>query len=191
MPTGRPTTRPGRRGFLKAAAGVAVGCGRAATEQPAPPPPVEDLPLYDQDALQVFDDSIAPEVFGLQVERSKPAKDPLLKRRCKAADHIARVKLRTILEERFAESLRYRIVVQPLGEPLVGGALPSELELTVGRASPSLSMLRSMSVEAVGAKFILLLKRYQLNSEPVLHFRGEPDQDNVLAAILQANTTEP
>jgi hypothetical protein len=166
-----------------------AGCARSVTDHVTRS--TEQLPAYDQEAAQVFDDSIAPEVFGLQVERTNPVKDRLLHQRSQAADHISRVKLRTILEERFAESLRYRIVVQPLGSPIRGDALPAELELTVGRASPSLSMLRSMSVEAVGAKFILLLKRYQLNSEPVFHFRGEPDKGDVLAAIRQANTTEP
>lgn len=191
MPTGR--FRANRERCLLHLVGTLslASCSGPSTEQAASAQPTEQLPVYDQEAAQVFDDSIAPEVFGLQVERTNPAKDRVLRARSRGADHITRVKLRTILEERFAESLRYRIVVQPLEEPIFGGTLPAELELTVGRASPSLSMLRTMSVEAVGAKFILLLKRYQLNSEPVFHFRGEPDQADVLAAIRQANTTEP
>lgn len=189
MPTGRFRTRPWR-GLLRMVATLSlVSCSRSPNQASAQP--TEQLPVYNQEAAQVFDDSIAPEVFGLQVERMNPAKDHVLRERSRGADHISRVKLRTILEERFAESVRYRIVLQPLGEPLFGDALPAKLELTVGRASPSLIMLRSMSVEAVGAKFILLLKRYQLNSEPVFHFRGEPDQADVLAAIRKATTTEP
>jgi hypothetical protein len=193
MPTGRLRASTRRRRLLCTVAllPALLGCSAPAAERATAEQPAEGLPVYDQEAAQVFDDSIAAEVFGLEVERTNPATDQVLRRRCGEADHIARVKLRTILEERFADSLRYRIVVQPLGTPILGDVLPAELELTVGRASPSLSMLRSMSVEAVGAKFVLLLKRYQLNGEPVLHFRGEPDQANVLAAIRQANTTEP
>ncbi len=159
---------------------------RATAEHPA-----VELPLYDQQAARIFDDSIAAEVFGLQVDRPDPSNDSLLRQRSQEADHVLRVKLRTIREERFDESLRYRIVVQALGRPLVGEAVAGDLELSVGRASPSLSMLRSMSVEAVGAQFILLLKRYQLNEEVVFHFRGEPDQETILKAIHQANTPEP
>lgn len=170
---------------------LVVGCGASTAEPATLEEPAEHLPTYDQEAARIFDDSIAPEVFGLQVERANPARDSVLRERSQSADHVARVKLRTILEERFDDSLRYRIIVQPLGEPILGAALPEELELTVGRASPSLSMLRSMSVEAVGAKFILLLKRYQINGEPVFHFRGEPDQGNVLAAIQRTNTPKP
>ena len=197
MPTGRLNTgqlktgRARRWVCLFTCVLALPSCGRSEVERATAEEPAENLPSYDPEAARVFDDSIAPEVFGLQVERVKPSKDRLLSERVRAADHVARVKLRTILEERFADSLRYRIVVQPLGPAIVGGALPPELELTVGRASPSLSMLRSMSVEAVGAKFILLLKRYQLNDEPVLHFRGEPDQDEVLDAIRQASIPEP
>lgn len=191
MPTGRFKTWRGCWALVCAASMLDLSCAKTAAEQATAERPAQALPPYDTEAAQVFDDSIAPEVFGLQVERSNPAKDELLRRRAQTADHVARVKLRTILEERFADSLRYRIVVQTLGAPIAGEALPPELELTVGRASPSLSMLRSMSVEAVGAKFILLLRRYQLDSEPVLHFRGEPDQGDILAAIQQASTPEP
>lgn len=193
MPTSRPRGAAKWRRVLGGTMllSLLVACGSSAEPRATAEQPTEELPAYDQEAARVFDDSIAPEVFGLQVERPNPAKDPLLRERSHVADHVARVKLRTILEERFDDSLRYRIIVQPLGEPILGAALPEELELTVGRASPSLSMLRSMSVEAVGAKFILLLKRYQLNGEPVFHFRGEPDQGNILAAVQRANTPKP
>lgn len=193
MPTSRPRGATDWRRVLGGTVLLLgfIACGSSAEPRATAERPAEELPAYDQEAARVFDDSIASEVFGLQVERPNPAKDPLLRQRSRVADHVARVKLRTILEERFDDSLRYRIIVQPLGEPILGAALPEELELTVGRASPSLSMLRSMSVEAVGAKFILLLKRYQLNGEPVFHFRGEPDQSNVLAAVQRANTPKP
>jgi hypothetical protein len=144
------------------------------------------LPPYDENAATLFDDSIAPEVFGLGAQRPSARSERLLQQRSVQADHVARVKLRTIREERFDEALRYRLVFEPLGDPIAGPKLPPDVEVSVGRASPSLSTLRSMSVEAVGTKFILLLKQYQLNSEPVLHFRGEPDRADVTAAILQA-----
>lgn len=185
------TSRPIRRlGWIAAVVTLLGACrageGRATAEQPA-----AELPVYDREASRVFDDSIAPEVFGLEVDREDPNKDPLFTRRSREADHVLRVKLRTIREERFDGSLRYRIVVQPLGPPIMGEPLAEELELNVGRASPSLSMLRSMSVEAVGAKFILLLKRYQLDQDLVFHFRGEPDREGIVEAIRRANAPTP
>lgn len=162
-----------------------VACASAVV-QPTESRAEGHLPPYDENAAALFDDSISPEVFGLGAQRSTPQTERLLRERSRQARHVARVKLRTIREERFDEALRYKVVFEPLGEPLVGPPLPPEIELSVGRASPTLSTLRSMSVEAVGTKFILLLKQYQLNSEPVLHFRGEPDRPEVTTAILQA-----
>jgi hypothetical protein len=173
-------------GVMLGLAACRSGEGRATADQPA-----AELPAYDREAARVFDDSIAPEVFGLQVDREDPNQDPLFIQRCREADHVSRVKLRTIREERFDGALRYRIVVQPLGPALAGEPLKDELELNVGRASPSLSMLRSMSVEAVGAKFILFLKRYQLDQELVFHFRGEPDRETIVQAIRRANAPTP
>jgi hypothetical protein len=166
-----------------------LACGTSS--KGTPEVPVEDLPAYDATAVRIFDDSIAPEVFGLQVDRTDLEKDPRFKQRAEEADHVLHVKLRTIREERFEDALRYRIVVQPLGEPLFGGPVAGELELSVGRASPSLSMLRSMSLEAVGAKFLLLLKRYRLKDEPVLHFRGEPESPAIIEAIRRVRSPAP
>jgi hypothetical protein len=160
-------------------------CGPAA-KTPLAATATTGLPPYDAAAAVLFDDSIAPEVFGLGVQRPTPHAARVLNDRSKLADTVARVKLRTIREERFDESLRYKVVFEPLGDPLAGAPLPADVELSVGRASPSLSTLRSMSVEAVGTKFVLLLKQYQLNSEPVLHFRGEPDRSEITEAILKS-----
>lgn len=178
-----------RRWWVPLLLTLPLACG--ASSKATPEVPVEDLPTYDAAASRVFDDSIAPEVFGLQVDRTDSEKDPLFKQRCEEADHVLHVKLRTIREERFEDALRYRIVVQPLGQPIVGGPMVGELELSVGRASPSLSMLRSMSLEAVGAKFLLLLKRYRLKDEPVLHFRGEPESPAIIEAIRRVRSPAP
>lgn len=163
-----------------------LGCGASPAATPDGIATEPNLPPYDSAAASLFDDSISPEVFGLGAQRPTPYTDRLLKKRSEQANHVARVKLRTIKEERFDDALRYKVVFEPIGEPLAGPPLPKDVELLVGRASPSLSTLRSMSVEAVGTKFILLLKQYRLNSEPVLHFRGEPDRTEITTAILKA-----
>lgn len=187
-----PLDRTRRRGLgplLGVLLTCATACGSASSAPPALLPAGSNLPTYDESAAALFDDSIAPEVFGLGEQRPTAHSRQLLQRRSQQASHVTRVKLRTIREERFGDELRYKVVFEPLGEPLAGPQLPHDVEVSVGRASPSLSMLRSMSVEAVGAKFILLLKQYQLNSEPVLHFRGEPDRTEITTAILQARKT--
>lgn len=186
IPTGRPIALALLAVLAASPSGCAGGKVRADAEVP-----VQELPVYDATQAHLFDDSIAPEVFGLEVDRIPPKQDKQLLKRSQQADHVSRVKLRTIREERFGDTLRYRIVVQPLGPPLVGGPVHSqgeeEIELTVGRASPSLSLLRSMTVEVVGARFVLLLKRFQLNGEQVLHFRGEADEEAIIDAIVAAN----
>ncbi len=181
-----------------------LGCGAANSGPATAEVPTQDLPVYDGEQARWFDDSISPAVFGLDVDRAPPKQDKVLLERSRRADHVQRVRLRTIREERFDGIVRYKLVVQRIGGPLAGTPLqaipsedgvvdeqapPDEVELTVGRASPSLSLLRSMTVEVVGARFILFVKRFQLNGEQVLHFRGEPDQDDVVEAIAAANAT--
>lgn len=157
--------------------------------------PTQDLPVYDTAQAHLFDDSIAPEVFGLKVDGIPPEQDKQLLKRSMQADHALRVKLKTIREERFGDTVRYRIVLRPVGPPLFGAPVTtdgeSELELMVGRASPSLSLIRSMSVEVVGAQFVLLLKRFQMNGEQVLHFRAEADEEPIVRAILGASALSP
>jgi hypothetical protein len=153
--------------------------------------PIEQLPPYTAEAQEIFDDSLAPEVFGIKVERRSFLTEPHFETRARTADHVFRAKLLTIASDRVADQVRYKLVFQPVGEPLVGSKIGGEVELMVGRGSSSLNMLRSMAPDAVGRTSLLLVRRYRLNMDRVLHFRGEPDTPEAVLAVQEARKRRP
>lgn len=142
--------------------------------------PVDELPPYTAHAAESFDDSLAPPIFGVQHSQGRSDIPP--PELIRSADYVGLVRLTTITRLRGGVRTRYRIVLQPL-ENFAGTDPESPLEVTVGLASPSVGLLRSFDTEAVGRKFIILLKRYRANGEAVWHFRGFAETDDALAAI--------
>lgn len=143
--------------------------------------PVDRLPPYTAEAAELFDDSLTPEIFGVE-QRNDVTEEEVFSDLVKAADHIARVRLTTVARSRAGRRTRYLIVLQPL-DVIAGPEPESPLEVSVGLASPSTGLLRALDTEAVGKKFIVFLKRYRANGEPVWHFRGITDTADALAAI--------
>lgn len=163
------------------------GAGACSPSPAAPETPdeVAELPPYDAEAAEVFDDSIAPEIFGFRVDRSNLMSDKALAQRVREAERIQEVRLTTIQQDKMGSVLRYVLLVSPVAAPLAGESIPADYEVRVGAGSPSLSLIRSMDVELVGKRFILFLKSFRKANQLVVHFRGEPNSDAFRTAITQ------
>jgi hypothetical protein len=159
---------------------LAPGCG---SDTPAEVP-VDQLPPYTAEQAALYNDALAPQIFGIE-SLAAPEKKLKIGDLVEHADTVARTKLITVTRTRTPSDgrVRYLLVVQPLGEPLAGQPLPASLELTVGLGSPSLSLLRTMDTEVVGSKFILFLKRYRAHGQSTLHFRAEVDSAELADTI--------
>lgn len=156
-----------------------IGCGT-----PEPHISVADLPPYTAEEAHLYDDSIASEVVDGQAPGSEPS--PPFVERVIHADLIVPVKLVAINVERSADAVRYQLVADPSGEPLHGFIGEGPLELAVGRASPSLALLKAMDTQLVGRDLIVIARRYQREGEIVVHFRAEPDTLEVREAVREA-----
>ena len=182
---------PRRRLLCSLLTGVclaASACGGSGQELPQVP--LQELPPYTEDEQRIFDDSIAPEVFGLSVERTSYVDEPEFVERVQFADYITRAKLQTVTADSVKDRPQYRVVLTLLGEPIAGLAPRRQIELVVGRASPSLNLLRSMATDAVGRTTIVFVREYRLNEQRVLHFRSEPDSQDVLDAVREVRSRE-
>jgi hypothetical protein len=173
---------------------MAAMCGCLVLSFACAPPPVantadelavEDLPPYDAEAAELFDDSVAPEVFGFKVDRSSVLNDSIFRERVAKADQIQAVRLSTIQQDKVGLAVRYRLILAPLPPALAGEPLSPETELQVGLGSPSLNLIRSMDLELVGKEFIVLLKAFRLSGKAVWHFSAEPNTAPIRDAILK------
>jgi hypothetical protein len=165
--------------ILALALGGPGGCGgHAASAADA------DLPPYTPEAAVLFDDVLAPAVFGFDPEGRAPARDPKLKERTRQADFVAPSRVETVsrvggLEHKGA----YEVTLVVSGPPLVGEPGSAPLVLYVPSTSPSYSWVDGAGARWVGSRLLLFGRYYRDGAAVVLHFRGEPDTPDVRASV--------
>lgn len=164
--------------FLLAAALVA-GCGP--TPSRAPPPSAGGLPGYDAREQQLFDDTLAPELFGGAPDASEP-----LQARARFAEGIVPCQVRTVTRDASGETESFLVDVAPSGAALKGPDPQGSLSLTIPRTSASFALVRSVDSSLVGARLLLFYKRYWSGQDAILHWRAEADTPRVRQVIEQA-----
>ena len=87
------------------------------------------------DFRRLFDDSVAPEIFGFKVDRSNVLKDSVFQERVGKADQIQAVRLSTIQQDKAGLVVRYRLILSPLPPALAGEPLSPETD--TGVAGPA------------------------------------------------------
>ncbi len=178
----KPASRLKLLGALLAATCV---CGCWGSTNPSERP-LEELPTYEAEPAQWFDDSLSPSIFGLP-EGPDVTRASYWEQLVQSADYVSRVRLTTVTRARTGDQVSYRVVLRPVGSAIRGPEMEDEIEVRVGLDSPSIGLLHSLDTEAVGKKFIVFLKRFRANDQSTWHFRGVPESAKTLEAIELVN----
>jgi len=159
----------------------AAGCSgaRGASETPASRPVG-----YSPEEAVLFDDVLAPAVFGFDPEGRNPARDPKLRERTRRADFVAAARVETVsrvggIENRGA----YEITLAPAAPSLIGDVGTAPIVLRVSSTSPSYAWVDGAGVKWVGSRLVVFGRRYRDGNATTLHFRCEPDTAEVRAAV--------
>jgi hypothetical protein len=159
--------------------GGALGCGGR-----QPPAKHPDPVLYTPEAAVLFDDVLAPAVFGFDPQGRHPASDPKLRERTRQAEFVVPTRVETVSRTGgFAHKGAYEVVLVASGPPLVGLSTDSPFVLHVASTSPSYSWVDGAGTGWVGSRLLLFARRYRDGGVIQLHFRGEPDTPEVRAAV--------
>lgn len=137
------------------------------------------LPEYTPEEAALFDDVLAPPLFGVDIVEAPPSRDKKLMVRAQRADFVAQVRVATIT----CDGAAFRLTLEPTAPPLVGTFPASQVDVLVRPGSPSYGLLNANRHTWVNTRLILFGRRYSLAGEPVLHFRGEPDTPEVRTAV--------
>jgi hypothetical protein len=166
---------------LAVAALGAVSCGPSRDGSSVP---VSSLPAYSPEAAVLFDDVLAPAVFGFDPEGRDPARDPKLRDRTRLAEFVAVARVETVSRVGgVAHRGAYELTLVPLGAPLAGDAPDAPIVLNVPATNPSYSWVDGAGAAWVGSQLIVFVRRYQDGRDAALHFRCEPDTPDVRAAV--------
>jgi hypothetical protein len=144
-------------------------------------------PEYQREYAVVFDDLLAPELFGFDPEGRNPVQDPRLRERTLRADVVLPARVETISRVGGVEHKgAYELVLRGTG-PALFGTTPSEpLMVHIPVGSPSYAWVEGAGVRWVGTRLILFLKRFKGgkgDKGDVIHYRGEPDTAEMRAAV--------
>jgi hypothetical protein len=166
---------------------AALGCG--GTERSAATPEAEGLPPYTPADAAVFDDSLAPEVFGMSLDGSAPERDPKLSVRTQEADSVVRAKVSTVTSDR-SEAPTYQLVLAPLAAPISGAPVNEPIEVWVTPQSSAYPYVRSADAGLVGKSVVLFFRRFDDRGEAKIHWHAEADTDAIRLAVERAKALE-
>ena len=169
------------RRLLLVLALAAAACGG-----PDPRSPDRPRPPYEGRSVEVFDDAIEPRAVGLNLEDARtPRTDPVLRERTQLSEGTARVGVVTVTGRGDGIEVEYVVSIK-LVEKL-GGELPDEMSVYIGKQSPSLGIVKSLDSRLGGKTFVAFLKEFKgPDGEPRWHFHFAPDTKDVVAAVKEA-----
>jgi len=158
-----------------------VGCATSHDEALSP---AELLAPYTPEAAVLFDDVIAPPVFGFDPEGRDPARDPKLRERTRQADFVVPARVETVsriggLEHKGA----YEISLAQTGRPFAGDAGSTPLVLQIPSTNPSYAWVDGAGAAWVGSHVLLFARHYRDGRSSALHFRCEADTPELRKAV--------
>jgi hypothetical protein len=144
-------------------------------------------PEYQPEYAVVFDDVLAPQLFGFDPQGRDPIQDPKLRERTLRADLILPARVETISRVGGVENRgAYEVVLAAAGPPLFGKAPNAPLVVNVGVGGATYPWIDGAGASWVGTRLILFAKRFRTgkhNEPDVIHYRGEPDTRAMREAI--------
>ena len=177
-------SRPRFFPWLTIVAWLAWGCsGSSAATRPAAAP--EDFPLYQGQAMVLFDDQIDPIAVGLVDATDNPRTDARVKARGQAAEAIARVRVATVSVDSARGQPVYRVNLALLPDGVISrhGLDDDHFEIAVRSESPAFGVVKWLDTRLIGKTFIGFFRRYRSAEDVELRFHLSADvQDMFLAA---------
>lgn len=160
-----------------------VGC-----EQGQPARSAADLPRWEAQAREVFDDNIDPAAVGLSMDGPSPKADPFLRERACTADVVARVRVQTVTVDTVGDQQTYHFGVQVVPSALTDAQVQDgSFELTVKPKSLAFGIARAFDARLRGRTFVAFLKRFgDSDGDTRLHWHLSPDSAEVITAIKEA-----
>jgi hypothetical protein len=163
--------------------GGQLGCARGRGADA----PVESLASYSPEAAVLFDDVLAPAVFGFDTEARDPASDPHLKERTRQAEFVVPARVETVSRVGGVKhSGSYEVTVAVTGPALVGDVEGTPLVLTVPATNPSYAWVDGAGVKWLGTRMLVFVRHYRDGNASALHFRCEPDTPAMRGAVQRA-----
>ena len=143
------------------------------------------LPEYGPADAALFDDTLAPEIFETDgIGPTEPIEK--LQERVVLSEGVVPMRITTVTRDTRDGSYGYELVLVPIGPPLVGATLPGATTIVVIQESPSFPQVQSAEATLVGVSLIFFYRHYTAEDSKEIHWRAEPNTDEVRLAVSRA-----
>lgn len=179
---------PLNRRTLMTLCGTSLVSGAACGGRPDEPeaPDISNLPPYQGQLAQLFDDGINPLAVGVALDAATAAEDPMLRPRMENAELVARVRIQTVTVDVVGAVSRYTLGVQVGQPPLIAPEIDDiGFEFDVGPEQAAYSVLESMGDRLRGRTFVGLIRRFAGRRGLEHHFHFTADVQEVHDAVRQ------
>jgi len=140
------------------------------------------FPEYSATDAVLFDDMLAPALFGFDPEARTPAKDPKLRDRTRYADYVLPVRVESVSRVGAEHEGTYELTLAPTG-PALAGDHAGPVMITLPKSGPAYAWVEGAGSKFAGSRLIIFVKAFRNGESSVLHFRGEPDTPDVRQAV--------
>jgi hypothetical protein len=140
------------------------------------------FPEYSAEAAVVFDDVLAPALFGFDPQGRVPEKDPKLRTRTQNADFVLPVRVESLSKVGAKDKGAYEITLAPTG-PALAGEHTGPVVIRVPLGGPSYAWVDGAGASWAGSRLIVFAKAFREGEGSVIHFRGEPDTPEMRKAV--------
>lgn len=140
------------------------------------------FPEYSAADAVLFDDMLAPALFGFDPEARTPAKDPKLRDRTRYADYVIPARVESMSRVGAEQQGAYEITLAPTG-PALAGDHEGPITVTLPKSGPAYAWVDGAGAKFAGTRLIAFVKAFRSGESSVLHFRGEPDTADVRKAV--------
>ena len=157
------------------------GCGPSREAKAAA---AETFPEFTPEEATLFDDAFSPAVFSADIAAEV---DEMTHLRARRSEAVFPAQVATVTEDRGSDGEHvFSLTLRPIGPALMGEDWREQISVGVGPASPSYPVLTSMGRGLVGTRVILFFRRYKGDGRVDVHWRAEPDREEVRKAVERA-----
>ena len=170
---------------MAAVGSACFGCGPDAPPS-AVPTEAAGLPSYVAAEAAVFDDTFAPEVFGLVPEPTSDDEKKLMER-LEHADSVVRAQISTVTSDRQKGGApNYQLVLRAVGPAISGRPATEPIPVGLSSSSPSYPLVAAAEESLVGRVVVFFFRRYNEKGNVAIHWHAEADTERTAAAIARA-----
>lgn len=152
---------------------------------------LDKLPPYEEPSKTLFDDSIDPAAFGLNMSASEGSpSDASFRERIRLADVISSIRVTTVTISKVDEKATYTLQFEPIRGFL--GTFEEDLrELVVSERAPQMySVISSVQARAKGRTLIGFWRRFREQNRMTIHYRFFSDSEEITKALQDSLALE-